>query len=189
VFFVVKRKFSGYLKNNRYVFLIAFTAIIVGAISGAFGVARMGITEIVPPQNISDNSIIMSSFFENLKFLAWIAVWGINAVGAPVIVYLLYTKGAMLSASLYGLLVMESTNQFVRIISTMPYIVCTVASIVVLAQGGLCCSFDVGKVVMMGKNQRNISKNVCKMAISFVVASLIAFIGGICEGVFKVNIT
>lgn len=169
--------------------LIIFTALSAGAISGSFGAMRAETLGTAQPLILDNNEIVMMSFLENLKFLGWIALWGLNAIGFPVIIYLLYSKGAYLSAAIYSILILENENQFIAVISIIPYFICTVISAVILSQGSLSCSFAIGKNVIFGKNRRKMSSNIIKLSVSFIIAAIFALLGGFGEALFKVNIT
>lgn len=184
---IFKRKFKAYINSNKYMLLIIFTALASGGIAGSFGAMRADSLEAVTPLMIDNNKIVMMSFLENLKFLAWIALWGLNVIGFPVIIYLLYSKGAYLSAAVYFVLAAESQNQLLAVISLIPYFVCTIASTAILAQQSLNCSLAIGQNVIFGKILRT-RTNIFKLSISFILASIFALLGGFCEALFKVNI-
>ena len=188
VFLVLKRNISAYLRRNKYMLLIVFTALCTGVVAGAYGAMRGGVAEIVPIDGLTQKGIITASFLENLKFLTWIGLWGVNALGFPVIIYLLYSKGAMLSASVYALFTIGNSNQLMLVISVLPYIMCTVASVMVISHGSLCYSLQLAKNVMIRRNTRNLP-NISRLAAEFALAAIFALLGGVCEAVFKVNIT
>lgn len=186
VFLILKRNISGYFRRNKYMFAIVFTSLCAGAVAGTFGAARGNIPEIMPSDGLAAGNVVMESFLENLKFLVWIVLWGINVAGFPVIIYLLYSKGAVLSASVYALAAMENANHLMLIVSILPYIMCTVAAVMIASQGSLGCSMQLAKSVFFGKKTRNLP-NVYKLTAEFVVAAVLTLLGGVCEAVFNVR--
>lgn len=186
---IFRRKVLGYLNSNKYMFLIIFTAISAGVIAGSFGAMRAENFDIAEPLHLENEKIMASSFLTNLKLLTWIAIWGLNVIGFPVIIYLLYSKGAYFAAGIYSVLILENTNKLIAVLSIIPYFVCMVAALTVLSYGSLDCSHTVLKSVLFSKNQRKASKSVLKLAICFLISTLLALLGGVCEAWLKVNIT
>ena len=184
----MKRKLSAYLKKRKFVFLIVFTAICAGMVVGAFSVVDAGVNQGAMPDQLSGKDIIIASFGENVKFLGWIMLWGSNLFGFPVIIYLLYIKGASISAALCALVIRDSSSGIMLALSALPYIACTIASVMILSQGGLNCSFCLFKSMIGIRNAKGMRENVITMLVEFVPATLIALLGGVCETFIKVNI-
>lgn len=169
--------------------LFVFTAICSGVIAGAFGALRAEQTQIAQIQEMDNNHIIMSSFLGNIKFLIWILLWGLNGVGIPVIVYLLYQKGAYISAAVYSVLAFENVNKFMAVISMIPFVVCTVLSVTFLAHASIENSFSVFCGTILKKNYPNGKGNILKLFLMFLLSGIFALLGGITETLVKVNIT
>ncbi len=170
-------------------FFVVFTSICAGVISGSFGALRAENIQIFQHIEADKNQIIITSFLENMKYFTWIAVWGLNSVGVPVIIYLLYSKGAYISAAVYSIMALESANKFVAVISVIPYIACTVLGTVLLSQASLECSLSVCKTIVFNKQTGKGQKFVLKLAICFMLSLIAAFLGGLAETLLKVNIT
>ena len=184
----MKRKISAYFKKRKFAFLIVFTALCAGAVAGAFSAVDAASGEVIANDLESGKDIIISSFAENVKFLGWIMLWGVNLFGFPVIIYLLYIKGASLSAALCALVIKDSSSGVVLVLSAVPYLACTIASVMILSQGGLSCSFGLLKSMTGRRVGKGIYENVITMLAEFVIATLIALLGGVCETLIKVNI-
>lgn len=182
---MLKRKVSAYFAKRKYVLLVVFTALCAGMVVGAYSGSK-GETDVVFNQ-MMQKDLIISSFLENVKFLGWLVLWGANLFGFPVIVYLLYTKGATLSAALCALMSGEHSEIMV-LLSVIPYIACTITSVMILSQGALHCSFCLFKNLWIKRGGRGISEEVLLMIVEFIPAILLALLGGVCETIFKVNI-
>ena len=182
---MLKRKLSAYFAKRKYVLLIVFTAICTGVVVGAFGGVDSKVG--VEFNQLEQKELIMSSFLENVKFLSWLVLWGMNIFGAPIIVYLLYTKGAALSAALC---ILSSSGALggLQLISVLPYLICTVASTMILSQGALHCSFGLFKNMWTKRGGGRYIDEVLTLIAEFIPAILLVLLGGVCETIFKVNI-
>ncbi len=169
-------------------FLIVFTALCAGMVTGAFSAMDAGVNQMGVPEQLAGKDIIISSFMENVKFLGWIMLWGVNLFGFPVIIYLLYIKGASISAALCALVIRDNSSGIALILSAIPYLACTIASVMIFAQGGLNCSFGLFKSMAGRRVGKGIYENVVIMLAEFIPATLIALLGGVCETLIKVNI-
>ena len=169
-------------------FLIVFTALCVGMVTGAFSALNMGPEPETTLNQMADKDIIISSFAENLKFLGWLVLWGVNLLGFPVIIYLLYAKGASVSAAICALAFQNNSSGILLVLSALPYIACTIASVMLLSQGSLSCSFGMLKGLLGRRTGKGISENLLVMIAEFIPSMLLTLLGGVCETIIKVNI-
>ena len=185
---MLKRKLSGYFSKRKYALLIVFTALCTGMITGAFAAMNTGV-QVEPAINqMGLREIIAASFTENLKFLGWIILWGVNLFGFPVIMYLLFVKGASISAAVCSLVIHNGASSLVPVLSAVPYLACTIASVMLLAQGGVHCSFSLFKGMWEKRGGKSSKENVLIIIAEFIPAALLTFLGGVCETIIKVNI-
>lgn len=185
---MLKRKVSAYFTNRKYAFLIVFTALCAGMVTGAFGVLNSQGTPIGEINQITGKDIIISSFSENMKFLGWLVLWGVNLFGTPIVIYLLYVKGGTISAALCSLCASGGASGIMFVLSAVPYIACTMASIMILSQGSISCSFCLFRNIWGKRKGRALSEEILIMICEFIPAMLLALLGGVCETIFKVNI-
>lgn len=185
---MLKRKISAYFEKRKYAFLVVFTAICAGVVVGAFGVVNSEAESVAAFNQMSSKEIIVSSFLENLKFSGWLVLWGMNLFGWPVIIYLLYTKGVTISAALCTLSVADSSSGVMLILSVLPYLACTIVSIMILAQGSLCCSFGLFKSLWNKRSGKMNGEGVLMLIGEFIPAAMLSLLGGVCETISKVNI-
>lgn len=178
---------SAYFTKRKYVFLIVFTVLCAGMVTGAFSTLNTVAETETMINQMSHREIIISSFTENLKFLGWVVLWGANLFGFPVIIYLLYAKGITISAAVCGI-AMTGKSSAIVILSALPYLACTIASIMILSQGSLYCSFRLFKSMWGKRNGNFMSQDVMVMIGEFIPAIALALLGGVCETIFKVNI-
>ena len=183
---MLKRKLSAYFSMRKYMLLIVFTALCAGMVAGAFGVMHNPTQLSAEVNMLSGKELVVSSFSESVKFLGWLVLWGVNLFGFPVILYLIYTKGATLSAALC-ILASDNTSGTLTLLSALPYFACTVASVMILSQGALHSSFGLFKSIW-NKRGNGISEELPVLIAEFVPAMLLALLGGVCETIFKANI-
>ena len=183
---MLKRKLSAYFAKRKYMLLIVFTSLCTGMVAGAFGVLHNPAQLSAEINQIAGKELVVSSFSESVKFLGWILLWAVNLAGFPVIIYLIYTKGATLSAAMC-ILASNGASEFMMILSALPYFMCTVASVMVLSQGALYSSSGLFKSVW-SKRGKDWAGELPILIAEFISAMLLAFLGGVCETIFKVNI-
>lgn len=185
---MLKRKLTAYFEKRKFAFLIAFTALCIGMVVGASGAWNLESKPETILNQMPAKEIIVSSIAENLKFLGWIVLWSVNLIGFPVIVYLLIIKGASISAAVCALTMWDNPSKIAFLVSAIPYLACVIASVMIMSQGGLCCSFSIFKSIWTRRAGKGIRDNVITMVAEFVPAILLTLVGGICETVLKVNI-
>lgn len=184
----MKRKITEYLTKRKYVILLVFTILCAGMVAGVFSAVEFKNSPEIAVNQLSGKDIIISSFSQNVAFLCKIALWGTNLFGFPAILCLLWQKGASISAAICAMTVWDNSSGILFALSVLPYLACTIASVMILSQGSLNCSLKLFKSVFDKRNNKNISQILASFIAEFAFSTLIAFLGGVCETILKVNI-